>query len=203
MSEKSSKRRIYLASASPRRKDILKEMGAEFSVLTVDTDESCDERDPRLLTTELAARKGRAVLELLRQNGEDEGAIVISADTVVFCEGEILGKPSDEDDAKRMLSLLSGRTHSVATGVAVTYEGVTYTDCSVTDVFVDEIPSDQIEKYIRSGEPFDKAGGYGIQGSFSRWIGGINGCYFGVVGLPVSCLSRLFYKVVGAYPDEI
>ncbi len=194
---------IILASASPRRKEILSSMGARFSVLSADADESCDIKDPSELTKHLARIKGEAVLGLLRSQGKDENAVIISADTVVACEGEILGKPADKAQAYEMLSMLSGKAHTVATGIAVTYRGVTHTDCSVTKVFVDSIPEEEIQKYIASGEPFDKAGAYGIQGSFSKWISKIDGCYFGVVGLPVNLLGRLFHDVVGKYPDEI
>ena len=197
------KKRIILASASPRRREILSSMGAEFSVLCADADETCDISDPAELTVELARRKAIAALEKLKAEGQDGGAIIISADTVVACNGEILGKPRDEADARRMLSLLSGNTHTVATGIAVTIDGQVFTDCSVTRVTVDTIPPSQIDRYIASGEPFDKAGAYGIQGAFSQWISGIEGCYFGVVGLPVSLLSRLFHRSVGCYPDEL
>lgn len=203
MSDIDTKKHIILASASPRRKEILEGMGATFEIVTADTDESCDISDPVRLTVELARKKGQAVYDLLRFRGEDEGAIIISADTVVACDGKVLGKPLDRDDAWQMLSGLSGKTHIVATGIAITVDGETYTDCSVTEVEVSNIPDSQIEKYIDSGDPFDKAGGYGIQGGFSRWIKGIHGCYFGVVGLPVNLLSELFYRHIGTYPDEI
>ncbi len=203
MTEHDKNRRVILASASPRRKEILEGMGASFTVVTADTDESSDITDPVALTTELARRKGEAVYSLLKERGEDGGAVIISADTVVACDGKILGKPRDESEARDMLTLLSGRTHTVATGIAVISHGATYTDCSVTEVEVDSIPPDEIDKYIKSGEPFDKAGGYGIQGGFSKWIRGIRGCYFGVVGLPTNKLSTLFKKAVGVYPDEL
>ena len=203
MSDINAKKHIILASASPRRKEILGSMGADFKVVTADTDESCDISDPIELTVELARKKGRAVYSLLSDQGQADGAIVISADTVVACDGRILGNPHTDEEAREMLSLLSGRTHTVATGIAITADGITYTDCSVTEVEVADIPPAEIEKYIRSKDPFDKAGGYGIQGRFSQWIKGIHGCYFGVVGLPVNLLSDLFYRTVGCYPDEI
>lgn len=203
MSDIISKKHIILASASPRRRDILAGMGASFSVLCADADESCDERDPERLTRELARRKADAALSLLRARAEDEGAIIIAADTVVACEGEILGKPRDRDDAVRMIRLLSGRTHVVASGIAVYSDGKMLTDCSITRVHVDSIPEAEIFRYVDTGEPYDKAGGYGIQGGFSRWVSGIDGCYFGVVGLPANKLSRLFYECVGVYPDMI
>lgn len=203
MTDTHTKKHIILASASPRRKEILSSMGADFSIVTADTDESCDISDPAMLTVELARKKGRAVYDLLVSQGKADGAIIISADTVVACDGKVLGKPHTSAQAREMLSLLSGRTHIVATGIAVTVDGVTHTDCSITEVEVDSIPSAEMEKYILSGDPFDKAGGYGIQGRFSQWVRGIHGCYFGVVGLPVNLLSDLFYRTVGCYPDEI
>lgn len=200
---KKGKYRIILASASPRRREILGNMGASFTVLAADADESSSILDPCALTRELAKRKARAALDALIARGEADGAIIIAADTVVACNGEILGKPRDESDARRMLRMLSGNTHEVATGIAIAHKGQIYTDCSLTHVHVDEIPDGQIDSYIASGECNDKAGAYGIQGSFSRWISGIDGCYFGVVGLPVNLLSKLFYSTVGCYPDEI
>ncbi len=200
---KKGKYRIILASASPRRREILGNMGVSFTVLAADADESSSLSDPCELTRELAERKAKATLDVLTARGEADGAIIIAADTVVACNGEILGKPRDESDARRMLRMLSGNTHEVATGIAIAHEGKIYTDCSLTHVRVDEIPTEQMEAYIASGECNDKAGAYGIQGGFSRWISGIDGCYFGVVGLPVNLLSKLFYNAVGCYPDEL
>ena len=192
---------IILASASPRRKEILGELGVDFRVIVADTDESSDERDPERLTEELARRKGIAVWERIcaeRPDGIDpEDCAVISADTVVWLDGEILGKPRDRADALRMIRGLSGKEHKVVSGVAVTYRGVTRTASCVTRVRVDEIPEDEIVRYVDSGEPMDKAGGYGIQGSFSLWVSGIDGCYFSVVGLPVNTLQKLYFEVVG------
>ena len=203
MSDLTKKQRIILASASPRRREILTFMGAKFTVICADADESSDITDPAALTVELARRKGRAVYSLLKERKEADGAIVISADTVVAVDGEILGKPCDRADAERMLRKLSGKRHSVITGVAVTVDGKTYTDKSETFVFVDDITEEGIQKYVDSGDPFDKAGSYGIQGAFSRWIRGIEGCYFGVVGLPVNCLARIFERATDTPIDEI
>ena len=190
-----SKRKIILASASPRRKEILSSLGVTFEVLTADTDESCDIDDPAMYARELARRKGQAVYSRLCAMGED--AEIISADTIVVCDGEILGTPRDRADAIRIIKMLSGRSHSVITGVGITVDGVTHTDHSETFVYVDEIPYAEIERYVDSGDPMDKAGAYGIQGAFSRWVRGIDGCYFGVVGLPVNCLASLYMKVTG------
>ena len=193
---------IILASNSPRRREILSELGVDFTVLSADTDESCDIADPVLFAEELARRKGEAAYRLLAtREGEAvaKSAVIISADTVVAAEGEILGKPRDESDARRMLSLLSGRTHSVITGIGITAGGVTYVSHSNTKVAVDEIPTSEIERYIATGDPMDKAGAYGIQSGFSRWVRGIDGCYFGVVGLPVNALNKLYFEVTGKW----
>lgn len=195
--------KIILASASPRRKEILEGLGVDFTVMTADTDESCNLTDPYEYASELARRKGQAAwarLKLQMKDGVDNSdAVVISADTVVAAEGEILGKPKDRQDAYRMLKLLSGSDHEVVTGIGVTVGGVTLTSYSATLVRVDPIPDEEIWKYIDSGDPFDKAGGYGIQGEFSKWVAGISGCYFNVVGLPANALNRLFYEVTGRH----
>ena len=193
---------IILASASPRRKEILSSLGVDFTVLTADTDESSDITDPRKLTEELAARKGQAVYELLKKEYSDiklDEAIIISADTVVYAGGRILGKPRDARDAEQMLRSIAGSSHTVVSGVAVTVGGITRSASCVTTVNVDGIPDDQLIRYANSGEPLDKAGAYAIQGGFSPWISSIEGCYFNVVGLPVNCLNKLFYQCTGKY----
>lgn len=192
---------IILASASPRRKEILSTLGVNFSVVTAETDESSDILDPCALTQELAARKGRAVWEqLLRESKKTaSNAVIISADTVVCADGEILGKPKSSDHALSMLRSLSGRSHSVVSGVAVTFNGVTKSASCTTQVNVDSIPEQELIAYSLSDEPKDKAGAYAIQGRFSVWIRSIEGCYFNVVGLPVNCLNRLFYECTGEY----
>ena len=191
---------IILASASPRRKDILSELGVKFTVVTADTDESCNECDPCLFVRELAKRKGKAVYDKLICEGKDmRDAIVISADTVVYCDGEILGKPRDEADAVRMITKLSGKAHSVVSGVAITVNGESTSAACTTLVKVCHIPEEKIHEYVATGESIDKAGAYAIQGRFSVWIDSIDGCYFNVVGLPVSTLNKLFYEVTGKY----
>ena len=190
-------RSIVLASASPRRRELLSTLGVQFTVLVADTDESCSLSNPAEYAEELARRKGCAVLEKLRESGEAEDIVILSADTVVVCDGEILGKPRNADDARRMLMLLRGRAHHVITGIGVTVDGVTHVDHSDTVVHVADIPDEEIERYIESKDPMDKAGSYGIQGAFSRWVEGIEGCYFGVVGLPIHALGQLYYRVTG------
>jgi septum formation protein len=195
MTERIKNRRVILASASPRRREILGEMGIKFTVITADTDEQCDERDPAAFAMFLAEKKGQAVYRLLADRGESSDAFIISADTVVVCDGKILGKPRDRQDAIDMLSMLRDREHEVVTGIAVTVDGVSYSDASVTKVRVDEISDSDIEEYVDTKDPMDKAGAYGIQGGFSKWISGIDGCYFGVVGLPTNKMNRLIKKV--------
>ena len=195
--------KIILASASPRRKEILEGLGVEFSVTVADADESCSLSDPREYAMEIARRKGQAAWARLAHNSNEGGdlsdTVIISADTVVFAEGEILGKPRDRDDAYRMLSLQSGKDNAVVTGVGITVGGVTTLTYAKSIVSFDNIPEEEIWRYIDSGEPFDKAGAYGVQGIFSKWVTGINGCYFNVVGLPTNALNRLFFEVTGEH----
>lgn len=180
--------RVILASKSPRRSEILKNLGLNFEIITADTDESSDIKTPELLVKELAKRKGSAVLK-------DIGtldALVISADTVVAVDNEILGKPKDKSDAFNMLKKLSGRAHRVISGVSLSLHGRTVTDFEETFVYFSELSDRQIEKYVATNEPNDKAGAYAVQGIASLWIDKIDGCYFNVVGFP----TRLFYKLL-------
>ena len=190
--------RYILASKSPRRREILANIGLEFDIITADTDESSNLQDPIKLAEELALRKGQAVFEKLSNEGTvSEEDIIISADTVVACNGEILGKPKDREDAKRMLKLLSGNRHSVVSGVALIQNGKDYVSHSETLVYFDNISDEDIDRYINTAEPYDKAGGYGIQGFASLWVNRIDGCYFGVVGLPVNLLNKLHQDCTG------
>lgn len=188
--------RYILASASPRRREILSNIGLDFSVITADTDESSDISDPARLAEELAVRKGRAVADKLSALGElSEDDIIISADTIVVCDGEILGKPTSRADARKMLQMLSGHAHTVISGVALTVCGKSFSAHSSTKVCFDDISAEDIERYLDTDEPYDKAGAYGIQGTASVWINRIDGCYFGVVGLPVNTLDKLHRQI--------
>ena len=190
---------IILASGSPRRKEILSELGAELKIITADVDESSNERDPEKLAESLALKKGIAVYEkLLSENSTDVSLPIISADTVVFCDGEIMGKPADRDDAFRMLKKLSGKAHTVTTGICVINGGLPFSSSVTTKVFVDDLTDDEINAYIETHDPFDKAGSYGIQGIFSKHISKIDGCYFNVVGLPTNALAKLFKEATGS-----
>ena len=189
---------IILASGSPRRREILSDLGAELKIITADVDESSDERDPERLAEALAIKKGQAVYEKLLRDGSSDATLpIISADTVVFCEGEIMGKPCDRADAERMLEKLSGKAHTVTTGICVISNGVPFSSYLTTKVFVDPLTDEEINAYIDTRDPFDKAGAYGIQGVFSKHISKIDGCYFNVVGLPINAISKLFIKATG------
>lgn len=189
---------IILASASPRRKEILEGLGIRFRIVSPNADEQCALTDPSAFVQELARRKGQAVCSALSKE-ERQTAVIVSADTVVVCGEEILGKPKDWEDACRMIRMLSGKEHLVVSGIGVTVGGITQTAAEVTRVRVGEIPEDQVIAYVDSGDPMDKAGGYGIQGRFSKWVEGIDGCYFNVVGLPVHRLNLLYHACTGAY----
>ena len=133
----------------------------------------------------------------MRDGSSDATLPIISADTVVFCEGEIMGKPCDRADAERMLEKLSGKAHTVTTGICVISNGIPFSSYLTTRVFVDPLTDEEINAYIDTRDPFDKAGAYGIQGVFSKHISKIDGCYFNVVGLPINALSKLFIKATG------
>lgn len=187
---------LILASGSIRRKEILEALGAEIRIITADVDERSDEKDPEKLAPLLAQKKGLAVYERIKDS-EYASYPIISADTVVYCDGEIMGKPKDEQDAYRMLKKLSGREHTVTTGICIVSSGTAFCEAVTTKVRVDELSDVDIKNYVDSKDPFDKAGGYGIQGIFSKHIKGIDGCYFNVVGLPVNALRNLGKKAIG------
>lgn len=173
--------RIVLASGSPRRRELLRLIVQEFSVCSPDVDEHVLESDPSRLVCALAQRKASAA----KRAGEQEW--IIGADTIVFLDGEVLGKPCDRAHAKAMIVRLAGRVHEVYTGVAVynTATGTMHAGSECTRVQVSAMTEKQIERYLNAGEYADKAGAYGIQGAFARHIVGICGCYFNVVGMPI------------------
>ncbi len=191
--------RIILASKSPRRREILASLGLDFEVTVSDCDERVDERlTPGETVMSIAAQKGRAVSELLRSRGEElKDTLIIACDTVVACGGEILGKPRDRKDAARMLHMLSGRDHSVLSGLYVEYNGSTTGTFDETLVRFSPMSDREIEWYVNSGECDDKAGAYAVQGYASMWVEKIDGCYFNVVGLPTSKLCRLLKAALG------
>jgi septum formation protein len=172
---------LILASASPRRREILTNAGIRF---TVDPANIPEEPLPGETPIDCAQRLARDKARAIRKKGTSD--LVLGADTIVVVGGEILGKPADDEDAARMLRLLSGRTHQVTTGVCLLGQDFEDTTAETTMVSVDPISDADVHFYVRSGEPMDKAGGYAIQGLASRWISRIEGDYFNVVGLPVS-----------------
>lgn len=180
---------LVLASASPRRKEIMQTAGLAFSVFVSDTDETLPEGISAFdAVTELSFRKALAVA---KTHPDDT---VIGADTVVTLDGKILGKPTDPEDAKNMLRTLSGRTHKVFTGVCIVKNGKANKFFEETDVTFFELSEKEIGDYVASLEPMDKAGAYGIQGRGCTLVKEIKGDYFNVVGLPVARLVRELKK---------
>ncbi len=179
--------RIVLASKSPRRRELLSRIIGEFDIITKETDEALPSgMHPRVGVELLAVRKGEAVADELSPD-----TLVISSDTLVELEGVPLGKPVDEDDAHRMLSALSGRTHNVHTGVAVRYKNRVFSGVDTAAVTFKELTSVEISEYIATGEPMDKAGSYAIQGEGGKFILGYEGDFNAIVGLGLSLTERL------------
>lgn len=193
------KRKIILASASPRRRELLTQIGFDFTVMPSDVEENPASTLPQDIVIELSKEKARDVWEKTENSNLGEGDstdyLVISADTVVAIDGEILGKPEDEADAARMLELLSGKEHQVYTGVTLVWideEGKQkeYSFYVCTNVVMYRMSRAQILTYVQSGEPMDKAGAYGVQGKAAAFIKAIRGEYSNVVGLPVGRLYQ-------------
>jgi septum formation protein len=189
---------LILASASPRRRDLLVQIGLTFEIETADIDETPQlAEDPTAYTKRLAEHKAAAVMARLAKQRDPARLVVLGADTTVVCEGQILGKPKDEADAERMLRLLSGKTHQVITGVAlVTGTAAPMVEAEVTEVAVQALTEQQIADYIATGEPMGKAGAYAIQGRAARFIPRIEGCYFNVVGLPLARVSGMLGRLM-------
>lgn len=198
---------MILASASPRRKELLEQIGAEFVICPAKGEEVITETDPSAVVMELSRQKAEevayGVLIYNEQHADlatPQDILVIGADTVVAYENQILGKPKDEEDARRMLTMLSGKTHSVYTGVTFVFidkEGRTGEHCffEKTDVCMYPLKEEEIDRYIQSGDPMDKAGSYGIQGRFAIHIKEIRGDYNNVVGLLVARLYQELQKL--------
>lgn len=180
--------RIVLASASPRRKQLLEQMGLKFDVIVSNIEEESPQGlAPEEISMELAYNKAMNVALQI-----NEPAIVIGADTLVV-KDRILGKPKDEEDARQMLRMLQGQTHQVITGLALVnpWTGKVQKGYEKTLVEMAALTLQEIECYIKTGEPMDKAGGYGIQGLAGIFISRIEGCYFNVVGLPIHLLWKM------------
>ncbi len=177
---------LILASKSPRRKELLKQIGIPFVVVVSDAEEvSGNSWTPAALVVENAKRKARAVAEKYPDSP------VLGADTVVSSEGKIFGKPKDKDEARKMLTALSGKMHEVTTGLALINRNEIRTTSVTTKVFFDTMTKADIDAYIATEEPMDKAGAYAIQGKAARFIEKIEGSYSNVVGLPLNALIQL------------
>jgi septum formation protein len=184
-------RNLILASASPRRRELLTQAGYRFQVEASSVAESRRSGEDAIrYATRLAREKAEEVFA--RHQASAEGVTVLGADTVVVCDGEVMGKPADAADAMRMLLLLSGRTHQVVTGVAVVWaSGSAEVAAELTQVTMRTLSPQEVTDYVAGGEPMDKAGAYAIQGYAGRWIPRISGCYFNVVGLPLALVTSL------------
>lgn len=169
---------IILASMSPRRKEILTQVGIPFQVVVSHVEEKIADLPPVEVVQDLARQKAEAVA------AEHPKAVVLGADTIVVVDGMILGKPSDRQDAERMIRLIQGRSHEVYTGVAVCDEQGSYTFAEQTKVYIREMEDAEIQEYLESAEPYDKAGSYAVQGLFARYISKLEGDYYNVMGLP-------------------
>ena len=219
-------KKIILASASPRRRELLTQIGLPFEVVVSEAEEKITSTEPARVVEELSAQKAEAVWEKLNfditepvrndagepenRSGETTGSrresgtvtkdeIVLGADTVVACDGKILGKPKDTEDAARMLTMLQGRAHEVYTGVTILYgengEKTALTFHEKTTVHFCPMTEAQIREYVAAGDPMDKAGSYGIQGFCARYIRGIEGDYNNVVGLPAGRVYQELHKL--------
>ena len=219
-------KKIILASASPRRRELLTQIGLDFDIVVSETEEKITSTEPAKVVEELSAQKAEAVWEKLRSMTASQGSVtnaelldegsevfepeqtsgettmtdtfVLGADTVVACDGKILGKPADTETAVAMLTMLQGRGHEVYTGVTILYEQngerKTLTFHEKTIVHFYPMTDAQIREYVATGDPMDKAGSYGIQGFCARYIRGIEGDYNNVVGLPV---GRVYQELHG------
>lgn len=186
---------IYLASKSPRRRMLLKRLGLKFKSLPPNISEDVKEKNPKLLAIKLAQLKVASVEKKIRRG------IVVGVDTIVVLNGKILGKPRNKEDARRMLYLLNGKEHRVISGICILrkpyYSSITTAE--LTTVKFRKLSNHEIEKYLRTKEPYDKAGAYGIQGRAGFFIEKINGCYFNVVGLPIAKLLNSLAKLTKVY----
>ena len=184
--------RLILASASPRRAELLEAAGFEFDVMPADVDETPDPaEDPGAYALRVARDKAEAV----HSRCQDSGSVVLAADTVVVANGEILGKPRDSADARRMLRLLSGVAHDVLTAIVIRNASEVASEVVTTKVWFQPLDDSEISWYVDSGEPEGKAGAYAIQGRAARFIERIDGSWSNVVGLPVATLYRLLEEL--------
>lgn len=207
--------KLVLASGSQRRRELLTMCGYDYEIIVSNADETIDENDPESFVRALSFRKAKEVFDRLFEAGRRDFA-VIGSDTVVAFQKEggtkpvIIGKPKDAEDAVRILSILSGKTHRVFTGVSVIADipdenaaaqcsirkkAEIQTECSITEVTFETLSPDEIADYVNSGDPLDKAGSYGIQGPFGMFVREIRGNYFTVIGMPIPVLYKMLKKI--------
>lgn len=194
-------KKIILGSASPRRRELMAQIGLEFEVVVSNKEEYYESTIPEEIVKELALMKAENVTSELEAKRQLKDMVIIGADTIVVLDDQILGKPRDEEEAFEMLTNLQGRAHQVFTGTAIlsydeTGERLVQNQASETKVYVHEMNRDEILSYIKSGEPMDKAGAYGIQGAFAAYIDRIEGDYYNVVGLPVSYIYKVLREKI-------
>ncbi|AYA99926.1 Maf family protein [Lachnoanaerobaculum umeaense] len=189
-------KRVILASASPRRKELLAQIGVGFEIMVSDKETEIDSLDPKEACKKQAFQKAVDIVDKASIKYEDDTCIVIAADTIVEYEGKIIGKPKSKEDAKQMIEAISGRKHRVYTAVCIYNSIVKSYESFVeeTSVEVAELSDEEIEDYLDKKEPYDKAGAYAIQGYFSRYIVGIEGDYYNVMGLPIGRLYREYLR---------
>jgi septum formation protein len=185
--------KVILASGSPRRKEILEQVGVSFEIITSNIEEVTTKEKPEEIVVELAEMKAKDIANKMNEN-----VIVIGADTMVAMNGQVMGKPKSEADAKNMISMLQGNKHQVYTGVSVIIKkndkerSLTFVEKS--DVWINPMTEGQIDAYLNTDEPYDKAGAYAIQGIFALNIGGIEGDYNNIVGFPIARLYQVLLK---------
>lgn len=184
-------KKLILASGSPRRRELMEQIGLDFDVITSNAEEETNEKLPDMVVKEISRLKAEAVFENFSES-DKRASVVIGADTIVYADGKFLGKPHDADEAFEMIKGLSGKVHSVYTGVTVMTEEKIFSFAEQTKVKVYEMSDEEIKNYIETGDCFDKAGAYGIQGSFAAYVSGIEGDYNNVVGLPA---ARLYHEL--------
>lgn len=192
--------RIVLASKSPRRKELLKQIGLEYECIVSNKEEKVTSDIPKDVVLELSNQKAEDVYQIIKEAAFNDDVVIIGADTVVALKSDIMGKPKDNDDAVKMLKKLNGNVHSVWTGVTIICKKGMEVDrksfAEETRVFMNEMSEEEIEAYVKSGEPSDKAGAYAIQGIGAKFIQKIEGDYNNVVGLPVSKLYQVMKEML-------
>lgn len=184
------KKKLILASASPRRKEIMEMLGLDFEVIVSDAEEIMD---PELSIEERVMQVAKVkALNVLKNNSD---CVIVGSDTIVEVDGRMLGKPHSKMEAEEMIKLISGRSHRVVTALAILSSDDEYVDCDETYVHFDPVPQEEIEKYVLTDEPYDKAGAYAIQGWASVFISRIEGSYYTVVGLPLHLVYQQLRKM--------